>query len=169
MIGQWKQYRVRRVPRKPNEQVQFNRDDDWAYKVARYMDMRINQADDEVQVLQVDLYETQDEFVIQAPAVGAKSGGVEVTYQQDALLIRTKVEEGSDNEVLPVTQIISERPHGLFARRLTLPGPVVAEQASAKVKNGLLTVRLPRSGEKGSKQVQILFADTPGEVIAAFD
>ncbi len=168
MDSRWKQYRVKKTPKRLNDQVQFNRDDDWAYEVARYMDMRVIPSDFGVNLLPVDLYETYDGFVIQAPAVGAKSGGVSVQAQQDVLVVRAKVdsEQGDKSSTM---QIIGERPHGLFARRITLPGPVAADHASASVENGLLTIRLPRSQQNGSKRVDILFADSRAGVAGAFD
>jgi HSP20 family protein len=156
------------TPKRWNDEVQFNRDDDWAYKVARYMDMRVNQADYGVNVLPVDLYETYDGFIIQAPAVGAKTGVVDVQSQQDVLVVRIKVDD-KEKEEARLMQIIGERPRGLFARRLTLPGPVSVDRASARVENGLLTIRLPRGNENGSRRVNILFADPPGELWAVAD
>lgn len=168
MVTRWKQYRVGKTPKRWGDQIPFDRDDDWAYKVARYMDMRVNQADYGVNILPVDLYETDNGFVIQAPAVGIKPDGVYIQYQEDELVIRAKVDENKNKEKTSM-QIIEERPHGIFARRLTLPGPVCADQASVRVENGLLTIQLTRSRENGSKRVHIIFADPSGALMAAFD
>jgi HSP20 family protein len=168
MDTRWKQYRIGRTLKHWGDSIPSNRDDDWAYKVARYMDMRIDNADSGVNIIPVDLYETDDGFIIQAPAVGINPGQVEVQYQEDALVIRAKVDEYTDRKK-PSSRIIGERPHGLFARRLTLPGTVNAEHASARVENGLLTIQLPRCSQEGYKKVHILFADPTGDLVAAFD
>jgi HSP20 family molecular chaperone IbpA len=168
MVTRWKQYRVGKTLKREGDQIPFDRDDDWAYKVARYVDMRVNQADYGVNILPVDLYENDTGFVIQAPAVGIKPDGVDIQCQEDVLVIRAKIDENNDKAETSI-QIIGERPHGLFARRHTLPGPVCADHASARVENGLLTVQLTRSSENGSKRVHIIFADPSGELMASSD
>ncbi len=168
METRWKQNRVGKTPKRWGDQISFDRDDDWAYKVAPYMDMRVNQVDYGVNILPVDLYETESGFVIQAPAVGIKPGGIAIQYREDVLVINARVDENLDNAKTSM-QIIGERPHGVFARKLTLPGPVSADQASASVENGLLTVQLTRSTQSGPKWIHIIFADPSGDFLAVLD
>ncbi len=168
MDTRWKQYHSGRTPRRRYDLPSFVRDDDWVYRVARYMDMRVNQADYGVNTIPVDLFEIEEGFLIKAPAVGITPGGVAIHCEDDELVIRAKVDE-SQSEGKVSSRIIGERPHGLFARRLTLPAPVDADQASARIENGLLTIHLPRCLENGFKKVHIMLAEPAGETMAAFD
>jgi HSP20 family protein len=51
-----------------------------------------------------------------------------------------------------------ERSHGRFSRTLTLPWPIDADKVEAKLQDGVLTIRLPRSESTKPKKVKVLSA-----------
>ena len=54
-----------------------------------------------------------------------------------------------------VTHLCSERSYGRFSRTITLRWPVRARAASAELRDGLLTVRLPKLAERRGAEFKV--------------
>lgn len=91
--------------------------------------------------LPVDVYATDDEFIITAAVPGLSADDVEITYEGDTVMIRGKYPERLEN----VQYLIAERFHGAFSRTLRLNVPVDANKIEATFENGLLTLVLPKA------------------------
>jgi HSP20 family protein len=48
-----------------------------------------------------------------------------------------------------------ERGYGSFVRQIELPGPVQAEQVEASLKNGVLTITLPKASEIRPRRIEV--------------
>ncbi|HYN87842.1 MAG TPA: Hsp20/alpha crystallin family protein [Ardenticatenaceae bacterium] len=88
-----------------------------------------------------DAWETEDELTIELAVPGVDPQRVDVTFEQDALLISGQIEAPAENP----NWILRERARGAFQRRFNLSVPVDVEKVEARVHNGILTVRLPKS------------------------
>ena len=48
-----------------------------------------------------------------------------------------------------------ERGHGRFSRAFSLPEPIAMEQVTADLKDGILTVTIPKSADRGARRVTV--------------
>ena len=95
------------------------------------------------QTVRVDMYEVNDEVVIKTNALdGLDATSIEVSMEGDVLTIAgTTIAEETPSLA---SFFLQERRFGSFSRKLTIPIPVISEEARAKLgKNGVLTVTLP--------------------------
>lgn len=105
-----------------------------------------------------DVKETQDAYIFKADLPGVKEGDLEIQYQGNQLVVRGKREQ--EKEEKTDTYYAYERSYGAFARAFTLPSGVDTEHASAELKEGVLTVALPKKPEAQSKKIAISGAKT---------
>jgi HSP20 family protein len=100
-----------------------------------------------------DIYETETEIVVKAEIPGVKKEDVKLSMQDNVLTLsgERKFEEETKKE----NYVRVERGYGSFTRSFTLPPFVDAKKISAEFKDGLLEVKLPKSEEAKSKEVEI--------------
>jgi HSP20 family protein len=90
------------------------------------------------------MVETDEDFRVSAELPGVDGTDIEVLLTEDnTLTIRgEKKIEDEDRE-----RRLHERFYGRFERRISLPDEVEADKVEASFKNGVLTVKLPRSAK----------------------
>ncbi|NCD21629.1 MAG: Hsp20/alpha crystallin family protein [Spartobacteria bacterium] len=105
-----------------------------------------------VYVPRVDVRETAEAFVVVADLPGADEKSVEATVQKRVLTIEgwTQLEKPQDGEELG-----REFGAGRFRRDFTLPDAVDPERIQARVKNGVLTVTIPKKEEVKARKIQV--------------
>lgn len=99
--------------------------------------------------LTVDIYDRGDSIVIQSTVAGVKPEDLDVSITTDTVTIR-----GSRNrteEVEEKNYYYKELFWGSFSRSVILPEEIDDTSAEASLKNGLLTIRLPKK-KKGITQ-----------------
>ncbi len=100
----------------------------------------------------VNVVETKDAFVYRAEVPGLGEGDVVVQIEDEALLLRgerkSDVPEGYEVH-------LRERAPIAFARKLPLPGRVDADAITASLKNGVLTVTLPKAKDTLPRQIAV--------------
>jgi len=101
----------------------------------------------------VDLYETDDEVVVQASLPGVKAAEVQVSVTGKTLTVRAETEAEQADERPNYHR--QERRYGAFQRSLTLPVRVDADKANATFENGVLDLRLPKAPEVRSKTIEV--------------
>jgi HSP20 family protein len=101
----------------------------------------------------LDIKERDGELVVQAAIPGYTPEQVDVTVQGDVLTLRGTMEE--EQERKEDTYHLRERHTGSFHRSIRLPASVNTEEATAEYDNGVLTLRLPKTGESAVKRIQI--------------
>lgn len=93
----------------------------------------------------VDVYETATDFVIELELPGTAVGDVHVTAAPDGLLIEGVKGERLRDPAAGVGRFLCvERSSGPFRRMVPLPAHVDRSGASARFRDGVLTVRLPK-------------------------
>lgn len=101
--------------------------------------------------LAVDVYETDGEIVIRSAIAGVKPEDLEVFVHNDMLTIRgNRPPECSEHGA---RHLVRECHWGSFSRSLILPSEIDADRIGAELKNGVLTVRLPKL--ERSKKIQV--------------
>ena len=112
---------------------------------------------DEEQVegqLAVDVYQTKENVVIKAPIAGVDPKNLEVAIAEDVVTIRgERVEEAvSDRE----NYYVQECYWGAFSRSIILPTSVNADKAEASLKNGVLTISIPKVVQDKVKKIKVI-------------
>lgn len=98
-------------------------------------------------MVRLDVYELDDEVVIRTNALDGLSGdSIEVSMEGSILTIRGETQPEDTHP--KASYFLQERKFGPFSRSVTIPIPVKSKQASAKLKNNILTVRLPVDTER---------------------
>ena len=105
-----------------------------------------------VYVPRVDVRETAEAFVVVADLPGADEKSVEATVQKRVLTIEgwTQLEKPQGGEELG-----REFGAGRFRRDFALPDAVDPERIQARVKNGVLTVTIPKKEEVKARKIQV--------------
>ena len=99
----------------------------------------------------VDLYETSASFVLTAELPGLSRDSSEIHAEESRVGIR-----GERASHVPCEQYHRvERGHGRFSRSFILPEPIDTESVTADLKDGLLTVTIPKARGRGSRRVEV--------------
>lgn len=100
-----------------------------------------------------DVRETHDAFVIQADVPGVTEKDLDLSLTSNRLVISGQRE--SEQETKGETQYRSERSWGSFSRTFTLPTEIDTNKVTAELKNGVLMVQLPKTGESMTRQIPV--------------
>jgi HSP20 family protein len=101
----------------------------------------------------VDVYEEGDHVVVKTELPGLSKDDIELTLTPDTLTI--KGEKKKEEKVEEKDYHRWERSYGSFMRTVALPVEVKSEAADAQFKDGVLTVRLPKSPQAKRRTVEI--------------
>jgi len=100
-----------------------------------------------------DVKESKGEYVLTADLPGVKPEAVEVSLHGDQLRIAGH-REASHKEETDKTYL-AECSHGSFSRLFTLPDGVDGDQVSANLKDGVLTVVVPKKPEVQPRKIAV--------------
>lgn len=99
-----------------------------------------------------NLFETTDGYLITMDLPGVAKGDLSVRYEDGSLTVKgTRPAPGTDK----VTVHMQETFSGDFSRTFSLPSSIQAENISASVEEGVLTVRIPKQDHLKSRQIEI--------------
>jgi len=100
-----------------------------------------------------DVKETADSYLFKADLPGFREGDVEINVTGNRLGITGKREEEREEDT--GSFFLAERTYGTFTRTFTLPEGVNADQVRADLKDGVLTLVVPKSEESQPKKITI--------------
>jgi len=100
-----------------------------------------------------DVYETEEEVVVKVEVPGVAKENLEVTLSEREATV--KGEARKDEESTEEGYYRRERRYGAFTRTVALPAAVVAEQAKATFKDGVLELRVPKQVEEAAKKRKV--------------
>ncbi|MCX8038345.1 MAG: Hsp20/alpha crystallin family protein [Candidatus Sumerlaeia bacterium] len=101
----------------------------------------------------VDIHEDDKEIVVTAELPGLKKDDFSVDLVGDRLTIRG--EKKTEREERKRGAYYCERSYGSFSRTFVLPCEVQADKAEATYKDGVLTLRLPKTETAKPKQIAV--------------
>lgn len=101
----------------------------------------------------VDMYQTNDDVVVEAAMPGIKAEDVDIQVTGDMLTI--KAERKEEQERKDATYHMREQRYHAYARSLMLPTAVKADKAVAEVKDGVLHLTLPKAEEAKAKTITV--------------
>lgn len=113
---------------------------------------RKTQASEEGQ-LTVDVYRTDDDVVIKSTIAGVTADDLDISITNDMVVIRGQ--RMPDEKVSNSSYDYQELYWGPFSRTIILPEEIDAEKASANMKNGILTLRLPKMSRSRIKKIRV--------------
>lgn len=111
---------------------------------------RLTSAFDE---MAVDLVEHDDEFVVTVDLPGFERDDVEIQVTNHTLRIEAKHEEAMEEE--DERYLRHERRHESMRRSIRIPDEVDKEGVKARMKNGVLTITLPKLEVVEARTIEI--------------
>jgi HSP20 family protein len=99
----------------------------------------------------VDVKETANAYVFKADVPGIKEKDLELSTTGNRLTLSGKREEERHEDT--ATYHASERSCGSFSRSFTLPDGIDLDHASAELKEGVLTITVPKKPEVMPKKI----------------
>lgn len=101
----------------------------------------------------LDLAETDGSLEVRMDIPGVEAKDLDIQVHGNLLTIKGERKEEREEKGKTFHRI--ERRAGAFARSITLPCPVREEAIDAQYKNGILTVRMPKTEEAKSHKVVV--------------
>jgi len=101
----------------------------------------------------LDMYETKDALMVVAELPGLEEKDIHLSIIGDALSVRG--ERKVNHEVKQENYYRGERWYGKFERSIPLPMPVQADKVTAKYRDGVVTITLPKVEEIRPKEIKI--------------
>lgn len=115
----------------------FDEDWDWPEEIGRGL----------------NVYETKDSVVVEAAVPGVPADRVEVEVEGDLITVRGQVEEEEKEEKKKTYYRKMEKRS--FNYVTTAPRPVRADKAKAEVKDGMVTITIPKAKEAKKESVRV--------------
>lgn len=109
--------------------------------------------DSPVLVPPTDIVEDGEEFVVSIELPGMSKDDVKLTLKDDSLTVSGSKKRESESREDRYYRV--ERSYGSFCRTINLPSKVDSSKILAEFKNGILTIRLPKSEEAKPKEIAI--------------
>lgn len=112
-----------------------------------------NYSNDAEGQLTIDVYQTEGEVVIKSTIAGVKPEDLDVSINNDMVTI--KGERKNEELVHQNNYYYQECYWGQFSRSVVLPVDIISDKAEAALKNGILTIRLPKADTTKIKRIQV--------------
>lgn len=103
--------------------------------------------------LTVDVYQTEQDIVIKSTIAGVDPQALDIAITNDMVTIKGVREK--DEEVTEEDYYYQECYWGPFSRSIILPLDVDADKTNAMIKNGILTIRLPKVEKSKTKKIRV--------------
>ncbi len=112
----------------------------------------------------VDLYETANEFVLTAELPGLSRDQIDIHVEEFRIVVRgarTAAPGGPGSHSSPGRDVPCEqfhrveRGHGRFSRAFTLPEAIEVGNVSADLKDGILTITIPKAAARGVRRIGV--------------
>lgn len=101
----------------------------------------------------MEMTATKDDYTLTALLPGLFEETVNVQFNNGVLSIDGEYLDTRDENV---ETLFTELPVGRFSRSVEINEPVVSEKIEASMKNGVLTIRLPKAEEAKPKSIKII-------------
>ena len=83
---------------------------------------------------------------------GLEADDLDIEVLNDTVTIRGEFKDGNDHS----KYLVSELPSGHFSRVITLPTAADADQVEASIKNGVLSLHIPKAETDRPKAIKVL-------------
>ena len=103
--------------------------------------------------LTVDIFQDDQNIVIQSTIAGVAPDDLDVSITNDMVTIRG--ERQHSFQVDPEDYFYQECYWGTFSRSIILPVEIDSDRAEAKIKNGILTIRIPKANAAMTRKLKV--------------
>ncbi|MGC2456777.1 MAG: Hsp20/alpha crystallin family protein [Gallionellaceae bacterium] len=100
-----------------------------------------------------EVEETPKEIVVRIEVPGMEKEDCRITIEGNMLYLSG--EKRYQRETIDSTYHLMERAYGAFQRAIPLPNNVDTDKAEASYKNGVLTIRLPKTGSPAARTIPL--------------
>lgn len=94
--------------------------------------------------LAVDVFQTENEFCVQAPIAGVEQNDIDITIENEMLIIRGERREPMMS-AKEKKYSYQECYWGPFSRQVIIPEDINKEKIKASLKAGILVIRMPKA------------------------
>lgn len=103
--------------------------------------------------LTVDVFQDDENIIIQSTIAGVSPDDLDVSITNDMVTIRgdRRRQYNADQE----DYFYQECYWGTFSRSIILPVEIDADRAEAKIKNGILTIRIPKANTAVTRKLKV--------------
>jgi HSP20 family protein len=103
--------------------------------------------------LAVDVKAGEDAYDIMALVPGLSADDLEIEVLNNTVTIRGEFKTDGDEAA---NYLVSELPDGHFSRVISLPTAADAEHVEASIKNGILSLRIPKAEADRPKAIKVM-------------
>lgn len=103
--------------------------------------------------LALDIYQDKDSITVKSTIAGVKPEDLDITIENDRVTIRG--ERKREEEVKNEDYLMQECYWGSFYRSFDLPVEVDVDKSIADIKDGILTLILPKASRSKTKKVKV--------------
>jgi HSP20 family protein len=103
--------------------------------------------------LTIDVYQTPDTIVIESAIAAVRPEDLDIDVSADSVTIRG--ERVNERNVSEDDYLYQECYWGRFSRSVILPQEIDPEKATVSLKQGILTITLPKTSRKKSKKLKV--------------
>jgi HSP20 family protein len=101
----------------------------------------------------VNIEETDNDYIITAELPGIEKKDIKITFQNNMLNISGEKKEEKEMDNRNFHRV--ERRYGKFSRSIAIPSSIELDKIDASYKNGILTVKVPKSEEAKPKEIEV--------------
>ena len=103
--------------------------------------------------LTIDVYQTEEEIIVESTIAGVEPDDIEIDATSDSVTIRGERQKSMD--VTEADYFYQECFWGRFSRSVILPQEVDPDKAYSSLKNGVLTVHLPKINKDRARKISV--------------
>jgi HSP20 family protein len=120
----------------------------------RLMDETMNEtsAPEREMLLSVDVHAGENEYLIRALVPGLEADDLDIEVLNNTVTIRGEFKDCGNENAKPLT---CELPQGRFGRVITLPTVLDTANIEAALKNGVLTLKVPKAEAHRPRAVKV--------------
>ena len=103
--------------------------------------------------LVIDVWQTPQEIIIQAPVAGVKADDLEIIFEDNVLKIKGKREMPARPKSADF--LLQECYWGVFTKEIVLPTEINNSKITASTDQGILTIKLTKKKQVSAKKIKI--------------
>jgi len=103
--------------------------------------------------LAIDVFQTPDALVVESPIAGVNSEDLDINITNESVTIRGRREHRTD--IKDADYFYQECYWGRFSRSIILPQEIDPDKAEAGIRNGVLTIILPKVKRQKTKKLKV--------------
>jgi HSP20 family protein len=103
--------------------------------------------------LAVDIYETEEDLVLQTAIAGVEADSLDISLEKDLLIV--KGERKNPAKEAKKNYFVEECYFGSFSREVILPREIDPSHTKASMEEGILTIRMPKIERDKKRKIVI--------------